>query len=75
MNKSFVQRKRSSKRPYSTPANAKPGSGDSKSLPGQSGKVQDWLNEKAVKGLQVLTFMSLYYRIVSCLTFFLTNIG
>lgn len=53
MNRSAVQRRRSSKRPYSTPAGAKPGTGmDSKSLIGQTLKVQDWLNEKTVKSLQ-----------------------
>jgi len=47
-----MQRRRS-KRPYSTPAGSKPGSGmDSKSLIGQTLKVQDWLNEKTVKNLQ-----------------------
>jgi hypothetical protein len=48
-----MQRRRS-KRPYSTPASSKPVSGmDSKSLIGQTLKVQDWLNEKTVKNLQV----------------------
>ena len=52
MNRSAMQRRRS-KRPYSTPASSKPGSGmDSKSLIGQTLKVQDWLNEKTVKNLQ-----------------------
>ena len=53
INRSAMQRRRS-KRPYSTPASSKPGSGmDSKSLIGQTLKVQDWLNEKTVKNLQV----------------------
>lgn len=55
MDKSAMQRRRS-KRPYSTPAGCKPGNGmDSKSLIGQTLKVQDWLNEKTVKSLQLFT--------------------
>ncbi|XP_076079721.1 protein FAM228B-like isoform X4 [Mytilus galloprovincialis] len=64
MNRSAVQRRRSSKRPYSTPAGAKPGTGmDSKSLIGQTLKVQDWLNEKTVKSLQSSAKLRLLFTI------------
>lgn len=51
MNKSDVYRKRT-RRPMST--SVIQSKVDSKSLIGQTLRVQDWLNEKTVKGLQVM---------------------
>lgn len=51
MNKSDVYRKRA-RRPMST--SVIQSKVDSKSLIGQTLRVQDWLNEKTVKGLQVM---------------------
>lgn len=54
MSKGEIRKSASPKRPQSTPVHMRRGNTmDSQNLIGKTLKVQDWLNEKTVKGLQV----------------------